>query len=421
MPKKTKKKETEGFGEDNLVEKEEEEKLDLGDEPIDPIELGDDEDDDPDDLAERGLHIIDGDENPLDLTDDDLGNEGVEDEEDEEAGLRIVYVSGEESVRQLKLRADRLSKVQKVEALCETDLERIVATVEASQPDLVIIDSVQTLSSSQVNGVVGGVSQVAYTTNTLLRLAKATGTSVVLIGHVTKEGVLAGPKTLEHMVDTVLYLEGERLGTLRLLRCVKNRFGSTGEVGVFEMREDGLREVLNPAGIFLEHRTEGVPGTCVTAILEGNKVLLLEVQALTNSTSFGYPRRTASGFDANRLQLLLAIMEKRMGVKMSALDVYVNVAGGFKLEERAADLPVVLAVLSSVKGKALSSSLVAFGEVGLAGEVRGVAQVEKRLKEIEKLGFSEAVCPALPTGVKKPAKLKIQQVKYINFLTDFLS
>jgi DNA repair protein RadA/Sms len=243
----------------------------------------------------------------------------------------------------------------------------------------------------------------------------------VLIGHVTKEGVLAGPKTLEHMVDTVLYLEGERLGTLRLLRCVKNRFGSTGEVGVFEMREDGLREVLNPAGIFLEHRTEGVPGTCVTAILEGNKVLLLEVQALTNSTSFGYPRRTASGFDANRLQLLLAIMEKRMGVKMSALDVYVNVAGGFKLEERAADLPVVLAVLSSVKGKALSSSLVAFGEVGLAGEVRGVAQVEKRLKEIEKLGFSEAVCPALPTGVKKPAKLKIQQVKYINFLTDFLS
>lgn len=334
-----------------------------------------------------------------------------------EAGEKVLYVSGEESVRQVGLRADRIGSNEDLLVLSETDLETIVATLEKEKPRFAVVDSIQTMFSSQVNGVIGGVSQVAYATNALLRVAKNSSTALVLIGHVTKEGVLAGPRTLEHMVDTVLYLEGERFDTLRLLRCVKNRFGGTGEVGVFDMQSKGLVEVKNPGGIFLEHRTSGVPGTCVAAILEGNKVLLLEVQALTNPTSFGYPKRTASGFDANRLQLLVAIMEKRLGVKLGNLDIYINVAGGFKLEERAADLPVVLAILSSVKNKAVPQDLVAFGEVGLAGEVRSVTKVESRVKESQKLGFSQVVCPETKiqsTGVQ------LKPVKYINFLSDLL-
>lgn len=307
------------------------------------------------------------------------------------AGTSVLYVSGEESAEQIKLRADRIDRAIDLEVLPETNLETIIATIAEQAPDLAIIDSIQTIVSSEASGVIGGVSQVSFTTNALMRLAKQTKTALLIIGHVTKEGMLAGPKTLEHMVDTVLYLEGERFATLRLLRCVKNRFGSTGEVGVFDMTETGMVEVANPAALFLEHRTEKIPGTCVGAILEGNKVLLLEVQALTNTTNFGYPKRAASGFDSNRLQLLLAIMEKRLGVKLANQDVYINVTGGFELDERAADLPVVLAILSSLHGQALPTELVAFGEVGLAGEVRGVAQAEKRIKEAQKLGFSQLI------------------------------
>lgn len=332
-------------------------------------------------------------------------------------GQRVLYVSGEESAYQIKLRADRIDKKTDLEVLSETNLESILSVLESQTPDLAIIDSIQTIVSDQVNGVVGGVSQVSFATNSLMRFAKQSGTTLLIIGHVTKEGMLAGPKTLEHMVDTVLYLEGERFTSLRLLRCIKNRFGSTGEVGVFEMLETGLSEVKNPGALFLEHRTSGVAGTCVTAILEGNKVLLLEVQALTNPTSFGYPKRAASGFDTNRLQLLLAIMEKRLGVKVSPQDVYINVAGGFQLDERAADLPVVLAVLSSLKNKALPSELVAFGEVGLAGEVRGVTQIDKRLKEASKLGFSEIITAK---NFKSAGDLKIKAIKFISELKEWM-
>lgn len=330
---------------------------------------------------------------------------------------RVLYISGEESVHQIKLRADRIDKQTDLEVLSETNLENILGTLESTHPDLAVIDSIQTITSSEVNGVVGGVSQVAFATNSLMRLAKQLHISLIIIGHVTKEGMLAGPKTLEHMVDTVLYMEGERFSALRLLRCIKNRFGSTGEVGVFEMRESGLVEVKNPGALFLEHRTSGVAGTCVSAILEGNKVLLIEIQALTNPTSFGYPKRASSGFDNNRLQLLLAIMEKRLGVKTSNQDVYINVAGGFDLSERAADLPVVLAVLSSIKNKALPESLVSFGEVGLAGEVRGVTQSEKRVKELAKLGFSEVITSS---NVKPVSSTKVKAIKFISELKKVL-
>lgn len=327
-------------------------------------------------------------------------------------GKQVLYVSGEESAQQIQLRSGRMEEQADLSVLSETNLEVVLDTLTRVRPAVAIIDSIQTMSSGEVNGVVGGVSQVAYATNALMRVAKALHITVLVIGHVTKEGMLAGPKTLEHMVDTVLYLEGERFTSLRLLRCNKNRFGSTGEVGVFDMTEHGLVEVQNPGALFLEHRTTHVAGTCVTALLEGQKVLLLEVQALTNPTSFGYPKRAASGFDTNRLQLLLAIMEKRLGTKVSAQDVYINVAGGFTLTERAADLPVVLAVLSSIHNIPLPDNLLAFGEVGLAGEVRGVTQADKRVKEAKKLGFDRIL------SAKIKDKKTIGGVESIAFLSD---
>ncbi len=303
----------------------------------------------------------------------------------------VLYASGEESAHQIKMRNSRLKSREDISVLPETDLETIMATLVAQQPAVAIIDSIQTLNSQNVNGVVGGVSQLSYATNMLMRLAKEHNIAIVLIGHVTKEGMLAGPKTIEHMVDVVLYLEGERLGNLRMLRSSKNRFGSIGEVGVFDMREEGLVEVANPAAMFLEHREKPVVGSCTTAILEGNKVMLLEVQALTSTSSFGYPKRTTSGFDVNRLQLIIAILQKILKVNLSNQDVYINVAGGFKIEERAADLPVALAILSSFNGVALPQHSVAFGEIGLLGEVRQVSQSEKRVKEAKKLGFKNII------------------------------
>lgn len=307
------------------------------------------------------------------------------------ANNSVLYVSGEESAQQIKLRASRLRSGGEIAVLTETDLDVAVATIISAKPKLVIIDSIQTLNSQSVNGVVGGVSQLSYATNTLMRLAKEHGIAIILIGHVTKEGMLAGPKTIEHMVDVVLYLEGDRFGDLRLLRSSKNRFGSVGEVGIFEMREAGLVEVPNPAAMFLEHRDKPLAGSCVTATVEGNKVLLLEIQALTNTTTLSYPRRVASGFDVNRLQLLLAIMQKSLQVNLSNQDVFVNVAGGFKVQERAADLPVVMAILSSYYGKVIPAGTIAFGEVGLLGEVRSVSQLDKRTKEAKKLGFSKLI------------------------------
>lgn len=301
----------------------------------------------------------------------------------------VLYISGEESAQQIKLRSSRLSVSADISIMTETDLDVVLATVTSVQPKIVIIDSIQTLNSQSVNGVVGGVSQLSFVTNSLMRLAKENHVAIILIGHVTKEGMLAGPKTIEHMVDVVLYLEGDRFGSFRLLRSSKNRFGSVGEVGVFEMLESGLVEVPNPAAMFLEHRDKPLPGSCVTATLEGNKVLLVEIQALTNTTTLSYPRRVASGFDVNRLQLLLAIMQKSLSINLSNQDVYVNIAGGFKVQERAADLPVVMAILSSFYGQPIPPGSIAFGEVGLLGEVRAVSNLEKRSKEAKKLGFSK--------------------------------
>lgn len=317
----------------------------------------------------------------------------------------VLYISGEESAQQIKLRASRLSSGEEIAVLTETDLDVAIATIISAKPKLVIIDSIQTLNSQSVNGVVGGVSQLSYATNSLMRLAKEHHIAIILIGHVTKEGMLAGPKTIEHMVDVVLYLEGDRFGDLRLLRSSKNRFGSVGEVGIFEMRESGLVEIPNPAAMFLEHRDKPLAGSCVTATVEGNKVLLIEIQALTNTTTLSYPRRVASGFDANRLQLLLAIMQKSLDINLSNQDVFVNVAGGFKVQERAADLPVVMAILSSYYGKVIPAGTLAFGEVGLLGEIRNVSQSEKRIKEAKKLGF-----PKLVTGkeIKTVKDLKIK-------------
>jgi DNA repair protein RadA/Sms len=304
-------------------------------------------------------------------------------------GQSVLYVSGEESAQQIKMRSSRLAGGTDLAVMTETDLDVVTATITNVKPKLVVIDSIQTLNSQSVNGVVGGVSQLSYTTNSLMRLAKENNVAIILIGHVTKEGMLAGPKTIEHMVDVVLYLEGDRYGTLRLLRSSKNRFGSVGEVGIFEMNESGLIEVPNPSAMFLEHRDKPLPGSCVTATVEGNKVLLIEIQALTNTTTLSYPRRVASGFDANRLQLLLAIMQKSLQVNLANQDVYINVAGGYKVQERAADLPVVMAILSSYYGKALPAGSIAFGEVGLLGEIRNVSQLDKRAKEAKKLGFDK--------------------------------
>ncbi len=333
-----------------------------------------------------------------------------------DAGKSILYVSGEESAQQIKLRNQRVAEAEDILVLTETNLETIIATILSGSFDVVILDSIQTLNSNNVNGVVGGVSQLSYATNVLMRMAKQAGVAVILIGHVTKEGMLAGPKTIEHMVDVVLYLEGERFGSLRMLRSSKNRFGSVGEVGVFEMRDSGLVEVPNPSALFLEHRQQPTVGSSTTAILEGNKVLMLEVQALVNSSSFGYPKRTTSGFDVNRLQLIIAILQKNLKVNLSNQDVYVNVAGGFKIEERAADLPVALAILSSYYGKAMPNNLVACGEIGLLGEVRGVTQIDKRVKESEKLGFEEFYT-AMKSSVKS-SKISVRQIKSIKDLEN---
>ncbi len=320
-------------------------------------------------------------------------------------GRAVLYISGEESAQQIKMRNSRLSGHEDLQVMPETDLETVIATMAAGGYDAVIIDSIQTLNSQSVNGVVGGVSQLSYATNALMRVAKENNIATVLIGHVTKEGMLAGPKTIEHMVDVVLYLEGERFGSLRLLRSAKNRFGSVGEVGVFDMREEGLVEVANPSALFLEHRDKPLAGSCTTAILEGNKVMLLEVQALTSTTSFGYPKRTTSGFDVNRLQLIIAILQRSLKLNLNNQDIYINVAGGFKMEERAADLPVALAILSSYTGNALPADTIAFGEIGLLGEIRNVSQSEKRIKEAKKLGFKNTITSASIKTVQKISTL----------------
>ena len=307
----------------------------------------------------------------------------------------VLYVSAEESPRQIKLRADRLDiRGDDLLIFSETDLTEILAVAEAQRPGLLVIDSIQTVAVDEISSAAGSVSQVRECTARLMEWAKPRNTPVIIVGHVTKEGTIAGPRVLEHMVDAVLYLEGDRHHQYRILRAVKNRFGSTDEVGVFEMADRGLREVRNPSEAFLEERDGSASGSTVAVTVEGTRPILVEVQALTTSTAFGMPRRSANGFDTNRLQLLVAVLQKRVGLSLGGQDIYANVVGGLRIGEPAADLPLALAVASSFKERRVEPRTVAIGEIGLSGELRSVSQLERRLLEAKRLGFERAIIPA---------------------------
>lgn len=329
-----------------------------------------------------------------------------------------VYISGEESIAQIKLRADRMQNaewgMQNLLLANATNIETIIVTLQKDKPTLAIIDSIQTMYSAEVPGEPGNPTQVRAGGAKLMECAKTSGTAIVLIGHVTKDGTLAGPKTLEHLVDTVLYFEGDQHHNLRLLRATKNRFGGTDEVGVFEMTETGLKEVSNPSQLLLQERGDDTPGSVVTCLLEGTRPILVEIQALVTKTVFGYPVRKASGFDLNRLHVLIAVLQQRAGLQLGQYDVHVNVVGGLKVNEPAADLAVALAIASAYKDKALGKDLAVFGEVGLAGEIRSVRQSEKRIKECEQLGMARVI-----TNFKVKIlnfKIKLIEVKNITEL-----
>lgn len=310
------------------------------------------------------------------------------------AGHKVLYISGEESLKQIKLRANRIGKVTgQLLFLCETSLDDIEEAIREAKPEIVIIDSIQTMYRDDVSSAPGSVSQVRESTNILLQIAKGMGISVFIVGHVTKEGVVAGPRVLEHMVDTVLYFEGDRNASYRILRGVKNRFGSTNEIGVFEMQEQGLVEVENPSEYLLSGRPEEASGAVVACSLEGTRPILLEVQALVSQTNFGMARRTAAGTDYNRVNLLMAVLEKRCHYEMSRYDAYVNIAGGVRMNEPALDLAIVLALVSSLKDRPVNPKCIIFGEVGLSGEVRAVSMAEQRVREAMKLGFESCILP----------------------------
>ena len=310
------------------------------------------------------------------------------------AGRTVLYVSGEESERQIKMRATRLGvDPEGLYVLSETRLSDIMESVDEIKPDILIVDSIQTLYNENNESSPGSVSQVKDCTMTMMQLSKADGITVFVVGHINKDGNIAGPKVLEHMVDCVLYFEGDPNTSYRLLRAAKNRFGSTNEIGVFEMMDRGLVEVPNPSQLLLAGRPEGAPGTCVACVMEGTRPVLAEVQALVAKTSFNVPRRTSDGFDFNRAALLMAVAEKRGGMKLSAFDAYVNVIGGLKLEEPGADLPVILAVASSYRDTPIADDVVAVGEVGLTGEIRSVSHLNQRLQEVSRLGFKKCIIP----------------------------
>ena len=328
-------------------------------------------------------------------------------------GRKVLYVSGEESERQLKLRAQRLGVAPEgLYILSETRLSDILETVDELQPDILIADSIQTLYQEENESSPGSVSQVKDCTMTLMQLSKSRGITVFVVGHINKDGNIAGPKVLEHMVDCVLYFEGDPNTSYRLLRAAKNRFGSTNEIGVFEMADTGLVEVPNPSQMLLEGRPEGAPGTCVACVMEGTRPVLSEVQALVTKTTFNVPRRTADGFDFNRAVLLMAVAEKRAGMKLNMFDAYINVIGGLRLDEPGADLPVILAVASSYRDQSIPDDLVAIGEVGLTGEIRSVSHMNQRLTEVARLGFKKCVIPR--NGAEKleiPAGLTVYKVR----------
>ena len=308
--------------------------------------------------------------------------------------MSVLYVSGEESLQQIKMRAERIGTFSdNLKLLCETNLERIGQVIERQKPGVVIIDSIQTMYNEEVGSAPGSVSQVRESTARLMQIAKGMGVTVFIVGHVTKEGVVAGPRVLEHMVDTVLYFEGDRHAAYRILRGVKNRFGSTNEIGVFEMCEEGLREVENPSEFMLNGKPKGASGSVVACSMEGTRPVLLEVQALVCHSSFGIPRRTAAGTDLNRVNLLMAVLEKRAGLSMSNCDAYVNIAGGIRMSEPAIDLGIVMALASSYRDRAIDEKTICFGEVGLSGEVRAVNMAGQRVAEARKLGFTTCILP----------------------------
>ena len=317
----------------------------------------------------------------------------------------VLYVSGEESASQVKLRATRLGATSgdDLQFVASTSADDIAATIRSGQYKLAIIDSIQTLSLEEIASAPGTVSQITNSSNVIIRAAKASGAAVILVGHVTKEGSIAGPKVLEHLVDVVLQFEGDRYGGFKVVRAIKNRYGSTSEAAIFEMNDKGLRVVENPSAALLAER-QNADGSVVLATLEGNRPILVEIQALVNSTNFGYPKRTASGFDLNRLNLLIAVLEKRTKLNLSDKDIYVNVVGGLKLADRAADLAVAMAIASAAAGRKLDDGLVVFGEVGLGGEIRSAQGADKRLNEAKKLGFTQAIAPA--TSGKKNSFVK---------------
>lgn len=325
-------------------------------------------------------------------------------------GKKVLYISGEESLQQSKMRADRLGvSSEHLFVVSETSLEKILQDIQALRPSTVVVDSIQTIYSSELPSTPGSITQVREASSRLLYLAKRLSIPIFLIGHVTKEGFIAGPKVLEHMVDTVLYIEGEANHAFRILRAVKNRFGPTNEIGVFEMKGSGLVEVINPSEFFLSGRTQPASGSVVMPSIEGSRPILIELQALVVPTNFGVPRRTAQGVDANRVSLLVAVMEKRLGVHLNNQDIFLNIAGGMKVEEPGADLGVIAAISSSFRDKVIDPEMAVFGEVGLGGEVRGVSQPEVRVKEAARLGFKRILLP-------KPNQEKVKGVKGIELI-----
>ena len=335
----------------------------------------------------------------------------------------VLYVSGEESLRQIKMRADRIGGFgESLKILCETNLDSIAEILREETPDVVIIDSIQTMYKEGVESAPGSVSQVRESTNLLMQLAKGLGITIFLVGHVTKEGVVAGPRTLEHMVDTVLYFEGERSASYRIIRAVKNRFGATNEIGVFEMQENGLAEVKNPSEFLLNGRPEGSSGSIVTCSLEGTRPILLEIQGLVCRTNFGIPRRTAAGTDFNRINLLIAVLEKRAGIHLSDCDAYINLAGGMRVTEPAMDLAIAMALVSSYRDKPLDDQTIVFGEIGLSGEVRAVNMTETRVREAEKLGFTTCILPkvSLKALKNKTSSMQLIGVQNVREAIDWL-
>ena len=338
------------------------------------------------------------------------------------AGHQVLYISGEESLRQIKLRAVRIGEFnENLSLLCETNLSDIEAVVLKNRPQVVIIDSIQTMFQEEISSAPGSVSQVREATGVLMRLAKEQNIAIFIVGHVTKEGTVAGPRVLEHMVDTVLYFEGDRHASYRILRGVKNRFGSTDEIGVFEMRREGLCEVENPSEFMLSGKPENASGSVVACAMEGTRPMLMEIQALICRSNFGMPRRTAAGLDYNRVNLLMAVLEKRMGLPLSNYDAYVNIAGGIRMNEPAADLGIVMAIASSYKNKPIAEDTIVFGEVGLSGEVRAVTMPEQRVAEAKKLGFKTCIVPAVALkSIGKVDGIEVIGVNSVNQAMNYI-